>query len=665
MNALDIFHEPGDVVEIRTIGHVTGSGYFKNFDDAMREAMKHDGRENVYFVLNRINEACYHRENKDAVIAKALSTSDGDVTERRWIFIDFDPVRPGKVSATDEEKKLAEEVMKKAGAFLREKGFSAPVVADSGNGWHLMYRIAMPNTPETKTIIEQFLKVLDMLFSTDAVKVDTAVFNAARITKLYGTMAVKGANTESRPHRRSCITFTPKTMTVTDTGRVKAICEMMPKPVKRMEGSVEFDVDDFIRRNGLSILKSGTFGDGTKHVLETCPFDDAHGKDSAIIVMRSGAIVFKCLHNGCANNGWKELREKYEPLSERPQKKEYSPPQNPQQKVQKPSVIIPKVIDEKTEEILKRAENLCNVKQLNREHIKTFSTGIRTLDQQVELVFGKLVVISGVNGSGKSTFLGQLMLESLQQNFNVFAYSGELMDNEFQYWIDLQAAGDENVIQKTSKKGKTYYEIEPNAKRKIHEWYADRFFLYKNNESMQFGEIMNVVETFREHRGCDVIFLDNFLTIDIGDLDDKELKAQTIFINSIARYAKEKQVLIFLVIHPKKIYKGICTKGDVLGSGNLTNAIDYLLLIHRMNESWQTSLKDRPFSKITKNLLLDCDNILEVSKDRWTGKEGTNIRLEFHEGSKRLLDMEDDTSKYHRYGWDTGKPLQKEEEMSW
>jgi hypothetical protein len=37
----------------------------------------------------------------------------------------------------------------------------------------------------------------------DDVVVDLTVFNAARITKLYGTMTCKGDSTTDRPHRRS------------------------------------------------------------------------------------------------------------------------------------------------------------------------------------------------------------------------------------------------------------------------------------------------------------------------------------------------------------------------------------------------------------------------------------------------------------------------------
>lgn len=651
-----LFHKPDDVIEIRTIGKVTSSGYFKDIELAVAEAKKHDGKANVYFVLNKINAACYHRENRDRIIEKASSTSDSDIDRREWILIDFDPKRASKVSSTNEEKALSEELMKKAGAYLKQHGFKSPVIADSGNGWHLLYRIDMPNDNESKKLVENFLKACDMLFSNDKVEVDISVFNASRITKLYGSMAVKGANTPERPHRRSAITFIPKSVDITDQSRIKAIAELLPKP-KAIQG--EFSIDDFIHSHNIRVLKTSNWDGGKRYILEQCPFDSAHGKDSAIIQLNSGALSFHCFHNGCAYNSWKELRELYEPESQRQkyEKKEYKPQEK------KPLIVAPSVnkeIDPKTQEILNRANNLCEVRKIDRDSLETFTTGIVTLDKKLELMFGKLVVVSGTNGSGKSTILGQLMLESLEQNFNVFTYSGELLDSEFQYWIDLQAAGMENLTKKVSKKGKEFFDIKPMAMKQIHEWYKDRFYLYKNNESMQFKDILDVVEAFRIHRNCRVIFLDNFLTMDISDLDDKELKAQTIFINSLANYAKSTKTLIFLVIHPKKIYKGICTKGDVLGSGNLTNAIDYLFLVHRNNEAWKTAMKDRMIGSDTKEYLLMGTNILEVSKDRWTGAEGLNVPLMYFEDSKRLIDINNLASKDKKYSWDKTPTRQKE-----
>ena len=648
---LKIFYSEGDIIEIRVIGRVASSGYFNDIKKAAAEAKKYDGKGNVYFVLNKINPACYHRENRDRIIDKATNTSDTDIERREWILLDFDPIRASKTSATDKEKKLAEEVMKKAGAYLRAKGFKNPVIADSGNGWHLLYRIDLPNDSESKKLIENFLKACNMLFSTDKVEVDMAVFNASRITKLYGTMAIKGANTPERPHRRSQITYVPKKIEVTDRDRIKAIAELIPKPT-RNNYNKEFDIDDFISKHGIKVKKISSWAGGKKYVLEECPFNSSHGKDSAIIQLASGALVFHCFHNGCAYNGWKEFRELYEPYEERQEyhneyKKDYK---------KKPEVnLTPKVpekLDEKTLAILNKAKPVKDIKPFDRKNIEVFSLGIDYIDSKMEILFGKLAVVTGVNGSGKSIFIGQLMLEALEQGHNVFTYSGELKPDEFQYWVDLQAAGSEYLIEKTSKKGKTYYEIKKEARNKIHDWYADRFFLYDNEESMKYEDILVTIEAYRVHRNCRVIFIDNFMTLDISSLSDKELEAQTKFIWSLARYTKKHNVLIFLVIHPRKIYEGICTKQDVLGTGNFSNAIDYMLIVHRVSETYKTHLTKRKLPKEIKDVIERAGNVIEVGKDRWSGREGLISPLLYCEDNKRLVDIYDMESRNKRYSWD-------------
>lgn len=82
----------------------------------------------------------------------------------------------------------------------------------SGNGAHLLFRLAdLPANDENKKMIKNFLEGLAQRFDTDAVKIDTTVFNPARIWKLYGTAARKGdplpagRYREARPHRQSYI----------------------------------------------------------------------------------------------------------------------------------------------------------------------------------------------------------------------------------------------------------------------------------------------------------------------------------------------------------------------------------------------------------------------------------------------------------------------------
>jgi hypothetical protein len=77
-------------------------------------------------------------------------------------------------------------------------------MADSGNGWHLLYPLDLPNDKQTKEVVKGVLDGLASMFDDEKVKIDTAVHNASRITRLYGTMNRKGdEDTTHYPHRRS------------------------------------------------------------------------------------------------------------------------------------------------------------------------------------------------------------------------------------------------------------------------------------------------------------------------------------------------------------------------------------------------------------------------------------------------------------------------------
>ena len=76
---------------------------------------------------------------------------------------------------------------------MRNLGFNEPVTAMSGNGIHLLYRVRLKNSEENKTLIKRCLLVLDMLFSTEEVTIDTANHNPARICKLYGPWPAREA----------------------------------------------------------------------------------------------------------------------------------------------------------------------------------------------------------------------------------------------------------------------------------------------------------------------------------------------------------------------------------------------------------------------------------------------------------------------------------------
>ncbi len=203
-----------EAIEIRIKTNGTMSGWFfgKGSGSKIIDLIeRHDeSAEAIYVTLNPVSEGklASHPYAERGHTSKL--TKDGDITRRTYILIDVDPERPADTSSTDEEKAAAYSVINSISTTLKSLAFPEPFFADSGNGYHLLLPCDLPNTPEVTEAIKGFLKRLASDHSTPQAKVDTVVYNAARIVKLYGTVSRKGHDTPERPHRRSQIISVPE-----------------------------------------------------------------------------------------------------------------------------------------------------------------------------------------------------------------------------------------------------------------------------------------------------------------------------------------------------------------------------------------------------------------------------------------------------------------------
>lgn len=223
----DIFRRPGEVSEIREIGfygkgpwvgYSKGkgivSGYFDNPEDFAKAAysldnFKSDEDRNIYFLLNPCNPALLARAH-NRLKSTDTTTADKDILCCRWLLIDTDPARPKGISATDEQVTAALECRDAIVSWLVCQGWPEPITALSGNGGHALFRLPdLPNSPQTIEMLKRILKSINAKFSNGQVGIDEQVFNPARITKLYGTMARKGDNCDLYKHRRSCLDRSP------------------------------------------------------------------------------------------------------------------------------------------------------------------------------------------------------------------------------------------------------------------------------------------------------------------------------------------------------------------------------------------------------------------------------------------------------------------------
>jgi hypothetical protein len=325
IEALSVLKREGDVTELRILNTSKGtvSGYFNNHNQLAEIAAEYDGKvPAIYFTLNPVKSDLLSRAANHIVQRAKHTTSDADIECRRWLQVDFDPIRPAGISSTDEEHQAALGMAKDVQQFLKEKGWGEPIFADSGNGAHLLYAINLPNDDESRILVKTALEALDFQFSDESVNVDTSTFNAARIWKLYGTMACKGDHTEQRPHRLSGILTNPKVIEEVSKEQLQALadtCPVIPTKGKSVssKSNIEagFNLGKFLEQHEIDVVFTGPWQKGaTKYVLSTCPWNDSHTNKSAYIIQfANGAIAAGCHHNSCSEENWQTLRQKLDP----------------------------------------------------------------------------------------------------------------------------------------------------------------------------------------------------------------------------------------------------------------------------------------------------------------------------------------------------------------
>lgn len=319
--ALDLFFEQGGVTEVRMLDTEWGtvSGYFDNVAAIVRVAAEYSGRvPGVYITLNRVRPDLLARSTNRVKTHAKTTTSDADITRDSWFLIDADPARPKGISATDAEHELALKKGAEIKAFLKSKGWPWPVLADSGNGAHVVYQIDLPNDDASRELLKRCLEALDFYFTDKQVQIDRTVFKAAQIFKLYGTRSCKGDNGLERPHRLARIIEVPDEIIIVSREQLEQMAAMLPEPPKaesKSHGSYKpLEIEKWMADHGISIKRTKPWQGGTVYELNECPVKSEHNRgESRIIQFQNGALSFGCFHNACADYDWHALRDMIEP----------------------------------------------------------------------------------------------------------------------------------------------------------------------------------------------------------------------------------------------------------------------------------------------------------------------------------------------------------------
>ena len=325
IHALRLWFQAGDVFEVRVLDAVSAdyrrehieSGYFDyEHISAVPEALKRLlFFRGVYVTVNPVNPDLLARAvNRLRPAGRNPTTADTDIVRRRWLLIDCDPRRASGVSSSNSEHDFALAKAREIRDGLSSLGWADPIMTDSGNGAQLMYRIDLPaNDGElVRRVIGEIAKA-----SSEQVAIDTSVHNPARIWRLPGTMNCKGDSIPERPHRMAKLLEAPdnlQAVSETQLLDVAAWDDTDSGYLGNSTTSSDFNLDSWIAQYCPELGSPQPWKGGRKWIFPVCPFNEAHTNKSAVLIQEpSGAVAFKCHHNGCSGNDWRALRELREP----------------------------------------------------------------------------------------------------------------------------------------------------------------------------------------------------------------------------------------------------------------------------------------------------------------------------------------------------------------
>lgn len=178
----------------------------------------------------------------------------------------------------------------------------------------------------------------------------------------------------------------------------------------------------------------------------------------------------------------------------------------------------------------------------------------------------ELSVWTGINGHGKSQFLGQIILHAMKQGAKVCIASLELKPKRLLMRLTRQASA-------LAEPTKEYI-------RAIHTWYEDKLWLFDLVGTAKSKRLLDVFLYARQRYNIDVFVIDSFMKLDIAEDD---YKAQKALIEQLCDFKNQHGCHIHIVVHPRKGADESRPPGklDNKGTGAISDLADNCFTIWR------------------------------------------------------------------------------------
>lgn len=286
--------------------------------------------------------------------------------------------------------------------------------------------------------------------------------------------------------------------------------------------------------------------------------------------------------------------------------------------------------------------------------IDGISTGFAEIDKELmRLFYSTLTILSGVPGAGKTSWLSQLICNTLDQDKNCWLFSRELPDWMSKNWINYIFAGRHNINEFTNKNGAKYYKVKQEAKAQIDKYYKGRLYIYKDDFDTDIDALLQSMTDVVRKYGVKLLVIDNMMMIEMNANEKNQNQKETEIIKKLIDFSMKYNVAVVLVAHPRKLQAGAeLGLYDISGSANIQN------LAHRTISLRRVTPKEKEGKQIWNGRVKEVspnkyDVMVTVIKDRLRGKQNMEFGLFYDNPTRRFFSNEKEFN--HQYLWDKKK----------
>lgn len=155
--------------------------------------------------------------------------------------------------------------------------------------------------------------------------------------------------------------------------------------------------------------------------------------------------------------------------------------------------------------------------------------------------------------------------------------------------------------------------------------FQNKIYLYNNNNKNHTISSLFKSMEYCINKGVRVFFIDNFMQIE----NTEKLEEQTNIMEKIKQFAMRNNIIINLVVHPRKMINRTSRLSlfDISGSQNISNKASNIISIMRTD-----NLSKEDYDIIQKELaknfydIEECNSVIEVLKTKGNGNKMIGLK---------------------------------------